>query len=227
MDKTKTTIETYNNIVEEYIEFYKENIEKGIYTYQEEINYVASKLNNNSIILDVGTAIGECPKFLTEKLNKNFKVIGIDTSENMLEKARIYAPKAQFIKMDMRDLQFENKTFDAIICFATLIHVNDETCKKVLNKFDQILKTNGILAINVMEHIGKEKEIFVKEPFNPKYMTYYNRYSKKFFFDYFENNNYKIEKIFENKIFKESEVGEDLIGTNEFSIIARKGVSTN
>lgn len=221
-NKTKTTIETYNSIVEEYIEFYKENIEKGIYTFQEEIKYIASKLNNNAFVLDVGTAIGECPRFLTEKFNKNFNVIGIDTSENMLEKAKSFAPKAKFIQMDMRDLQFESNIFDAIICFATLIHVNDDDCKKILKNFDQILKPNGFLAINVMEHIGKEKEIFVKEPFNPKYMTYYNRYSKKFFIDFFNENNYVVDRIFENSIYKESEVGDDLSGTKEFTIIAKK-----
>ena len=73
-----------------------------------------------------------------------------------------------------------------------------------------------------MEHIGKEKEIFVKEPFNPKYMMYYNRYSKEFFLDFFNENNFVVDKIFENKIYKESEVGDDLNGTNEFTIIAKK-----
>ena len=88
IDKTSTTIETYNNIVEEYIDFYKDNIEKGVYSFQKEISYLASKLNDNALILDVGTAIGECPRFLTEKSNKSFNVIGIDTSKNMIEKAR-------------------------------------------------------------------------------------------------------------------------------------------
>lgn len=222
IDKTSTTIETYNNIVEEYIDFYKDNIEKGVYSFQKEISYLASKLDNNALILDVGTAIGECPRFLTEKFDKDFKVIGIDTSKNMIEKARNFAPKAQFIQMDMRNLQFDSNTFDAIICFATLIHVNDEDCKKALKKFAKMLKRNGFLAINVMEHIDKKKEIFVKEPFNPKYMMYYNRYSKEFFMNFFNKNSFIVDKIFENKIYKESEVGDDLNGTNEFTIIARK-----
>ena len=222
IDKTKITIETYDSIVKEYIEFYKDNIDKSIYSFQKETEYLVSKLNKNAKILDVGTAIGECPRFLTEKCNKNFKVIGIDTSKNMLDKARDFAPKAQFMQMDMRDLQFESNTFDAIICFAALIHINDEDCKKVLEKFHQVLKPNGLIAINVMEHIDKEKEIFVKEPFNPKYMTYYNRYSKNFFINFFNDNNYTIDKIFENDIYKEAEVGDDLSGTKEFTIIAKK-----
>lgn len=222
IDKTKVTIETYNNIVEEYIDYFKSKDLKGNVQFQKEIDYLISQLNENATILDAGTAIGDYPKFLTEKCNKNFNVIGIDSSENMLKKAIKNAPKAKFELMDIRDIKFRNQTFDAIICFATLIHVNDETCIKVLDKFSQLLKDKGIIAINVMECNNEEKEIFIPEPFNPKYKTYFNRYSKQFFIDHFTSNNYTIEKIYDNKMFDESAVGENLVGTNEFTIIARK-----
>lgn len=222
IDKTKVTIETYNNIVEEYIDYFKSKDLKGNVQFQKEIDYLISQLNENATILDAGTAIGDYPKFLTEKCNKNFNVIGIDSSENMLKKAIKNAPKAKFELMDIRDIKFRNQTFDAIICFATLIHVNDETCIKVLDKFSQLLKDEGIIAINVMECNNEEKEIFIPEPFNPQYKTYFNRYSKQFFIDHFTSNNYTIEKIYDNKMFDESAVGENLVGTNEFTIIARK-----
>lgn len=173
-DKIQTTIETYNNITQEYIDFYKSNILNETITLNKELDYLVSKLNSNSIILDAGTAIGEYPRYLTEKYNKNFNVIGIDTSENMLKKATDFAPKAKFLQMDIRDLKFNSNTFDAIICFATLIHVDDKTCINVLNKFDDILKEEGIIAINVMEHLKGEKEIFIKEPFNENYIDIQN-----------------------------------------------------
>ena len=40
--------------------------------------------------------------------------------------------------------------------------------------------------------------------------------------NFFNKNSFIVDKIFENKIYKESEVGDDLNGTNEFTIIARK-----
>ncbi len=221
-DKIEVTIETYNNIVEEYTEYYNSKGLNGNVQFQVEIDYLISQLEENAIILDAGTAIGDYPKFLTEKCNKNFNVIGIDTSENMLKKAIKNAPKAKFELMDIRDIKFNKNSFNAIICFATLIHVNDETCLKVLDKFNELLKDNGIIAINVMECNNKERDIFIQEPFNPKYKTYFNRYSKKFFIDYFTANNYTIEKIYDNKILDEVSVGKDLIGTNEFTIIVRK-----
>lgn len=222
IDKIKVTIETYNNIVEEYVDYYKSKDLKGNVQFQKEIDYLISQLNKNAMILDAGTAIGDYPKFLTEKCDKNFNVIGIDTSENMLRKAIKNAPKAKFKLMDIRNITFDKDNFDAIICFATLIHVDDKTCLRVLDKFSELLKDKGIIAINVMECNNEEKEIFIPEPFNPKYKTYFNRYSKQFFIDYFTANNYTIEKIYDNKMFDESAVGENLVGTNEFTIIARK-----
>ena len=222
IDKIKVTIETYNNIVEEYVDYYKSKDLKGNVQFQKEIDYLISQLNDNATILDAGTAIGDYPKFLTEKCDKNFNVIGIDTSENMLRKAIKNAPKAKFKLMDIRNITFDKDNFDAIICFATLIHVDDKTCLRVLDKFSELLKDKGIIAINVMECNNEEKEIFIPEPFNPKYKTYFNRYSKQFFIDYFTANNYTIEKIYDNKMFDESAVGENLVGTNEFTIIARK-----
>lgn len=220
-DKTNVTIETYNNIVDEYIEYYKSKDLNGNVQFQNEIDYIISQLHENATILDVGTAIGDYPKFLTEKCNKNFNVIGIDTSENMLKQAIKNAPKAKFELMDVRNMKFNKNSFDAIICFATLIHIDDKTCLKVLDKFNELLKPNGIIAINVMEHIRDEKEIFIKEPFNPKYKTYFNRYSKQFFIDYFTKNNYTVEKIYDNKLFNEENVGEDLPDTNQFTIIVK------
>lgn len=222
IDKIKVTIETYNNIVEEYVDYYKSKDLKGNVQFQKEIDYLISQLNKNAMILDAGTAIGDYPKFLTEKCDKNFNVIGIDTSENMLRKAIKNAPKAKFKLMDIRNITFDKDNFDAIICFSTLIHVDDKTCLRVLDKFSELLKDKGIIAINVMECNNEEKEIFIPEPFNPKYKTYFNRYSKQFFIDYFTANNYTIEKIYDNKMFDESAVGENLVGTNEFTIIARK-----
>lgn len=216
IDKIKVTIETYNNIVEEYVDYYKSKDLKENVQFQKEIDYLISQLNKNAMILDAGTAIGDYPKFLTEKCDKNFNVIGIDTSENMLRKAIRNAPKAKFKLMDIRNITFDKDNFDAIICFSTLIHVDDKTCLRVLDKFSELLKDKGIIAINVMECNNEEKEIFIPEPFNPKYKTYFNRYSKQFFIDYFTANNYTIEKIYDNKMFDESAVGENLVGTNEF-----------
>ena len=221
-EKIDETINTYNNIVDEYIEYFNTKDMHGNVQFQKEIDILIDNLENGSKILDVGTAIGDYPKYLTEKCNKNFEVVGIDSAENMIKVAIKKAPKATFKVMDMRYLDFPNNSFDAIICLATLIHVDDDTAIKIMRKFDSILKENGILIINVMEQANGKKEIYKKEPFNPKYNTYFNTYSKDFFNNWFNNNDYKIIEIIDNPLFNPEVVKEPTDDTNQFSIIARK-----
>ena len=221
-DKTDITVETYNNIVNEYIEYFKTKSLNDKVQFQREIDYMCSKLENNARILDAGCAIGDYPRYLTENCNNNFNVIGIDSSKNMIEVAKKNAPKANFKVMDIRQLEFEKETFDAIICFATLIHVNDKDCIKILDKFDKILKKDGLIAINVMEWLKGEKEIFEDEPFNTKYKTYFNRYKKKFFIEYFQNRNYDILEFFDNPLFNNSKIKGKVADANQFSIIVKK-----
>ncbi len=215
-------IDTYNHIVDEYIVYLKEVNKDGGVPLQKEIDYLISILPERSKILDVGTAMGYYPKYLTEKCNKEFSVTGIDASDKMIEEARKTALKANFEVMDIRDMKYDDKSFDCIMCFGTLIHLNDNDCLDALKNFDRILKDKGVLAINVMEHLSGQKEIVVQEPFNNNYQMYYHRYSKDFFIDFFKENNYTIMKIFDNPIYNEDSVGDDLTGTNEFSIIAIK-----
>ena len=200
-NKMDETVETYDNIVEEYIEYFNSKDMGGNVQFQKEIDILIDNLKENSKILDVGTAIGDYPKYLTEKCNKNFEVIGIDSSENMIRVAKSNALKATFKVMDMRNLDFPKQSFDAILCFATLIHVDDAEAKKIWEKFNLLLKSNGIIIINVMEHLQGEKELYGKEPFNPKFNTYFNRYKKEFFIEWFQKCEYEILDIIDNPLF--------------------------
>ncbi|HBG81238.1 TPA: hypothetical protein DDW69_00160 [candidate division CPR2 bacterium] len=221
-NKTDIAIEAYDNVVDEYIEYFKSKDLKGNVQFQKEIDYVVSKLQDKASILDMGTAIGDYPKFLTEKCNKDFYVVGIDSSPNMLEKAKTNTPKANFELMDIRKLGFKEKSFDAIICFAILTYVDDGDCLIVLDKVDKILKDGGMIAINALEFKdGDQKEMIIPEPFNPKYNNYYNRYTKQFFINYFNKKNYEILNFYDNPIFSSEKAG--IFSTeNQFSIIVRK-----
>ncbi len=108
------------------------------------------------------------------------------------------------------------------MCLATLIHVDDDTAVKILEKFNSMLKDNGLIIINVMEHISGNKEIYEKEPFNPKYNTYFNRYTKTFFIDWFKEKDYEIIDIIDNPIFNSEKVKEPSVDTNQFSIIVKR-----
>lgn len=140
------------------------------------------------------------------------------------KEAKKNAPQAQFKVMDIRNINFDNNYFDAIICLATLTYVDDIDCKKILDKFDKILKREGLIVINVIEWLNEEKEIFDVEQLNPNYMTYINKYKKEFFVNYFENKNYSILKFFDNPFFNISKlkVKGKIADSNQFSIIVKK-----
>lgn len=222
-DKTDITINTYNHIVNEYIDYFKSKDLKGNVQFQSEINFVVEHLKYGAKILDAGTALGDYPKYLTEKLEKDFKVIGIDAAENMINRAKENAPKAQFYTMDVRNINFQKSSFDCILCFATLIHLNDLDCIKVLEKFNEILKENGIIAINVIEQLDDEKEIFDNEPFNPKFKTYFNKYKRTFFEKYFLDKGYEIMAFYDNPLFNTDKIKGEIAKSNQFSIIVKKG----
>ena len=205
MNKTDITVATFDSIVNEFIEYYRSKDLNGNVQFQKEIDFMCSELKHNAKILDAGTAIGDYPKYLTEKMHEhNFEVIGIDASKNMIEEAKKNAPQAQFKVMDIRNINFANNYFDAIICLATLTYVDDIDCKKILD--------------------NEEKEIFDVEQLNPNYMTYINKYKKEFFVNYFENKNYSILKFFDNPFFNISKlkVKGKIADSNQFSIIVKK-----
>lgn len=73
-----------------------------------------------------------------------------------------------------------------------------------------------------MEWLNDEKEIFEDEPFNPKYKTYFNRYKKEFFIEYFQNKNYTVLAFFDNPLYNSSKVKGSTANSNQFSIIVKK-----
>ena len=71
-------------------------------------------------------------------LKNYFNVIGVDINENMLDIAREKVPEADFIKGDMKKLEFERK-FDVVICIFSAIHynINYSELENTLNQFLQ------------------------------------------------------------------------------------------
>jgi ubiquinone/menaquinone biosynthesis C-methylase UbiE len=97
-------------------------------------------------VLDVGCGAGvPVARFL---VRAGFKVTGIDVSSSMLELARRHVSEANFVKMDMRHLQFDAGCFDGICAFYSLFHVPKEEHLQVLIGFNRLLRQDGILLFS-------------------------------------------------------------------------------
>ncbi|MFX0105502.1 MAG: class I SAM-dependent methyltransferase [Candidatus Hodarchaeota archaeon] len=146
---SKIVEQGYNKIAEDY--YNHRNLNK----FNNELEEFASLLSNNAHVLDVGCGAGiPTAKFLTER---GIQVTGIDLSDKMLSLARENVPSAEFIKMDINKLEFNENTFDGIISVYTLFHVPKEKHFEIFKKFYKILKSDGIILINtgISESEGK------------------------------------------------------------------------
>ncbi len=90
---------------------------------------------------------------------RGFDLVGIDTSAEMLRRARNRLPGGKFEHMSMQNLHFPYKeTFDVIWSTRTLIHVPQALLVDVLASWKRVLKPGGMLGlgVNIGERNGWE-----------------------------------------------------------------------
>ncbi len=116
-------------------------------------------------ILEVGIGTGKNLSYY----NKDAKVIGIDISPKMLEKAKMrqkgFEKNITLIQMDAQDMQFEDNSFDYVVCTFVFCSVPDPI--KVLKEMKRVCKKNG--RILMIEHMLSEHKIiaFFEHIHNP------------------------------------------------------------
>lgn len=213
-DKKIMTINTYDKVASKYNELYN-----NIY-YINELNTFVNLLNNNDSVLDVGCGNGLVSDYLEQK---GMKVTAIDSSQNMLDICKKRNNNIDYYKMDVRNLNFEDSTFNAIFCYAVLIHIDKLETFKVLKTFYKLLKSKGILFINVMEEKEPNENTTVVESLDNQYKTWFQYYNKEELINMLKEIGFSIietsDRIFDDDEYK-SEIHCYL--RNEFSIYAKK-----
>lgn len=113
-------------------------------------------------ILDLGCGTGD----LTDKIYRGgSKVIGVDSSVEMIEKARAKYPEIEFEQMDARVLKF-NLSFDAIFSNAVLHWIPEK--ELVIKNMHDLLKPGGRIVLefgakgNTRNMLQALKESFLK-----------------------------------------------------------------
>lgn len=104
---------------------------------------------NIQSVLDIGCGIGNSTAILKNRFPKA-KIIGIDSSDNMLDMARKNNPNIDFIKLDAeKELQNINSHFDVVFSNACIQWIPDH--KQLLKNLMQLLNVNGLLAVQIPE----------------------------------------------------------------------------
>jgi len=176
----ESLIKTYNETVEEYVkhEFENPSMEKHYKRF-------LSLIPRNSKILDVGCGPGQASKKFADFGNS---IIGIDLSEKMIEFAKQKVKNAKFFVMDVENITIKEK-FDAIWAAFILVHIPRQKHPKILKKFNELLKPNGILYLGLIEGEGEK---IMPEPYNRKYTQYFVFSQKKEIENNLKNTRFKL-----------------------------------
>lgn len=109
-------------------------------------------------VLDVGTGPGLPALLISERVGPDGEVVGIDLSDAMIEEARRRAKRTpaenvRFEVMDAEDLDFEDGSFDRVVCrFGLQIMTVPEA---VVEEAFRVLAPGGRFAANVWASPGE------------------------------------------------------------------------
>lgn len=102
-----------------------------------------SYLKKGATILDLGCGSGRDSHHFS---NYGYEVISADYSDEMVKMAGDFLNK-EVIKLDMRQMDFNNK-FDGIWACASILHIKKDEIVKVLEKSYTALKEGGIIYMS-------------------------------------------------------------------------------
>jgi ubiquinone/menaquinone biosynthesis C-methylase UbiE len=134
-------------------DFFKERHSYVSEAHKSHMSYFLRLLQGNQI-LDVGCGAGIHASIFSEA---GYRVTGIDISLEMLKRATKDA-NAKFAQADMCQLPFRDSSFDGTWVAASLLHLPKEYAPVAIAEAYRVLKSKGILCLEVKEGKG-EKEI--------------------------------------------------------------------
>ena len=142
------TIRTYD----ETSGSYAEKRDRNPLFWEDQCKQLIGLMRGCGSILEAGCGPGIEARYFIEK---GCDVTGIDASEEMLAQARLRAPNGTFMKMDMRDLRFDDGTFSGVWCCASLLHLSKEEAPSAVREFRRVIKDDGTLFVSLKKGDGE------------------------------------------------------------------------
>lgn len=157
-------VKQYNsNIIQEYYNSYKEEIRLNKdnahkVEFLTSIKYITDVLPEKAKILDACAGVGAYSFYLADL---GYDVVAGDVVENHVSAMKKINDEkksvTQILKTDVMDLsQFEDNSFDAVLCMGALYHLRDEADRKrAVSECLRVLRKDGIFVAAYINRYAK------------------------------------------------------------------------
>jgi ubiquinone/menaquinone biosynthesis C-methylase UbiE len=98
-------------------------------------------------VLDAACGTGRYAAYLVAR---GHRVVGVDSSPEMLDRARARVPEATFVRGDLHRLPLTDGAVDVVVCALALVHV--PSVAPVMAEFARVLRPGGHVVISDVHH---------------------------------------------------------------------------
>jgi len=110
------------------------------------------EIDKGKTVVDLMTGMGECWKHILKKTDNDSKLIGLDFSTEMINRAKKNKKKfkkstIEILKENVFENSIANETADFVVSGFGLKTFNDEQLKKLAIEINRILKPNGKFSL--------------------------------------------------------------------------------
>lgn len=131
--------------------------------------FIDDLINRNSTIFDLGCASGGMSE-IVKKLNKSCDYVGGDISQALIDEAKQRYTDAKFHLVDGVNLNFSDRSFDAVLSFGTCVH-EQEWCH-LLREAWRVCKNELLFDIRLVQDLPTVSNIsdgFVRDGTDMRY----------------------------------------------------------
>lgn len=182
IDGMKVVESTYDKIADTYDKIRQRDSADQL------VDFIFANVAAGSNVLDVGCGTG---RPITLELSEQYDVVGIDSSERMVELARENVPDSvELVNADVRDVEFNANQFQGIVMYYVLVNIPREDHRTVLESLYDTLSEGGYLLFSTGR--GDHKMKFTRNWLNSGYTMVWSFYDNKIYLDMLEDIGYEI-----------------------------------
>jgi len=145
MDKSQQAVEVFNRRASDYAQRYMD-----VTLYADTLDIFCDSLKPKARLLELACGPGNITRYLLDK-RPDLDISATDLAPNMIAIASKNNPKAKFSLGDMRNLNSEFGSFDAILCGFGLPYLTKDEAITLIIDLPKMLNPGGIIYLSTME----------------------------------------------------------------------------